>query len=148
MTHIPKKTIFCGLFVLVAFAGVFSFSILAACPVEKTPCRDLRDPVLFPHEMHMGLYDCLECHHVYDEAGTNILDPMELYPGSPQAECTSCHVGSSRLNRRDAYHSQCIGCHSATTRIRSPGGPYLCGECHRKQDRRADAGMILGEPHD
>lgn len=148
VVHLPKKTIMSGIFILLIFCGIFTFSILGACPVERENCQDFRPPVAFPHDMHMSQYDCLDCHHVYDKAHNNILDPMELYAGNSYVKCASCHNSQNKLELQEAFHQQCIGCHYKTDRIGSPSGPNLCGECHKKREGSSDVVMILGEQHD
>ncbi len=148
MNHLPKKTVLCGIFVILVFGGVFTFSIIAACPVDSKNCINGRDPVPFPHEMHMGRYDCLKCHHLYDSEHNNILNPMELYEGNPHIKCASCHSSESSTELTEAYHNQCIGCHYRSSGIRHAGGPNLCGECHRSGKQDAEPVMILGDQHD
>jgi len=120
------------------------------CPDEKAICPDQRLPVVFPHEMHMGLFDCLDCHHEYEKNGSvNILDPATLYVGNPELLCGFCHNGKSRINREDAFHRQCIGCHLETGRIDGPvEPPALCGQCHAPGIDAAGMDLILGESHD
>lgn len=148
MSLLPRKTLLCGIFILLVFGGIFTISMLAACPVQKPACPDQRDPVAFPHDLHMGQYDCLACHHVYDRQHNNILDPSELYAGNPHVQCASCHDAQSRITRQEAFHQQCIGCHAQTGGIARPGGPSLCGQCHKDQSDAPEFVMILGEPHD
>jgi len=148
VTYLPKKAIFCAILILLVFGGVFTFSMLDACPVEKKTCTDQRLPVAFPHDMHMGQYDCLDCHHVFDQQHNNILDPGELYAGNPLIKCESCHGAESQLNREEAFHGQCIGCHFKSGGIDQAGGPNLCGECHKDNKGAGDFVMILGETHD
>lgn len=148
MSYLPKKTMLGIILVLFVFGGIFTFSMLDACPVDRQTCPDQRDPVAFPHDMHMGQNDCLDCHHVFDEQNNNILDPGELYPGNPHVKCGSCHGPDSRLNHREAFHMQCIGCHFKNSGMDRAGGPALCGECHKDNSDAPDFVMILGEQHD
>jgi len=147
--QIPTKTILSGTFILLIFVGIFTFSMPDACPVKSKSCGDQRNPVAFPHDMHMTEFDCLDCHHIYDKQHNNILDPMELYAGNPHVKCASCHNAKHRLNQRDAFHQQCIRCHLDFGRVgAATGGPRLCGDCHQRAQETSDVGMILGEPHD
>jgi len=98
--------------------------------------------------MHMGQYDCLDCHHIYDKEHNNILNPMDLYAGNSHAECAACHNTESRIKLQEAFHMQCIGCHFNTGQIDRPGGPNLCGECHKHNKGSSDFVMILGESDD
>ena len=88
-----------------------------------------RPPVQFEHDMHNAkaeLYDCSQCHHLY-ENGRLIEDAMSV-----DRECSDCHSpsrgSSSDVELMDAYHRQCIGCHSKQKK-----GPLACGECHVKE---------------
>ena len=88
-----------------------------------------RAAVTFPHELHMGEYDCLTCHHKYQD-GENILDEDELEEGNPAIRCATCHNSAARTGLRDAFHRQCIGCHRKLRIAGETTGPELCGECH------------------
>lgn len=80
----------------------------------------------FMHDEHnekAGIEDCIECHHVYDEAGNRLEDES-----SEDQECSECHGAQGdeypmELVRR--YHLNCRGCHQA-----SKAGPVTCGTCH------------------
>jgi c(7)-type cytochrome triheme protein len=86
----------------------------------------IRPPVPFPHELHMDVYDCLDCHHDY-ENGENVLDDAVLEEGNPEIKCAFCHTPAAAIDLKDAFHGQCVGCHD----IDHKKGPRLCGECHR-----------------
>lgn len=149
MHQIPKKTILSGILIVLILGGIFTLSILNACPVEQKNCPTHRNPVSFPHDMHMTEFGCLDCHHIYDKDQNNILDPMELYAGNPHVKCASCHDDGHRLNRQEAFHQQCIRCHLDFGGLgAAASGPSLCGECHKPAEKTPDVGMILGEPHD
>lgn len=90
---------------------------------------DQRPPVPFSHDLHMGLYECLACHHDY-ENGVNVLDEDDLVEGDPAAQCASCHDGGSDLDRQQAYHRQCIGCHIDARKAGRSSAPEMCGSCH------------------
>jgi len=88
-----------------------------------------RPPVVFEHDVHNAkaeLYDCSVCHHLYED-GELVADGMSV-----DQECSECHSvsggSSSRIELMDAYHRQCIGCHS-----KQKEGPLTCGECHVKE---------------
>ena len=103
-----------------------------------------RTAVLFPHELHVGDFECLACHHDYKD-GENILDENTLEVGNPDLRCAACHNDAADTDLEEAYHHQCIGCHRQF-RIHSwcevcdkkvwltgsAPGPELCGECHTK----------------
>jgi hypothetical protein len=88
-----------------------------------------RGPVLFDHELHMYDFDCLDCHHVM-ENGENVLDDADLFEGNPDILCASCHDSESEIDRTQAFHYQCMGCHNNYSLTSEPTGPTLCGECH------------------
>ncbi len=112
------------------FSGGIVFFIINASPVSEPGCDHQREPVAFPHEMHMANYDCLDCHHVYDDRNNNMLDAMELYSENPDIMCISCHTPDSRINFQMAFHRQCIGCHKKETISGQVSGPVMCGDCH------------------
>ncbi len=80
----------------------------------------------FKHDEHNVLAeieDCIECHHVYDDAGNRLEDES-----SEDQECSECHGAEGdeypmELVRR--YHMNCKGCHQA-----KKAGPVTCGTCH------------------
>lgn len=88
-----------------------------------------RGPVAFPHELHMEGFECLECHHVM-ENGKNVMDESDLEEGNPDILCASCHQEQSKVERREAFHHQCVGCHDQYNFTPEEKGPTLCGECH------------------
>ena len=103
-----------------------------------------RSAVTFPHELHVGNFDCLACHHDYKD-GENILKEEMLEERNPDLRCSACHDENADINLEEAYHRQCIGCHrqfrihrcceicdKIVWLIGSAPGPELCGECHVK----------------
>jgi len=89
-----------------------------------------RPPVLFPHNRHMeGGLSCKDCHHRYEQ-GKNVLDEGELEEGKPGIRCSECHPSKARIKLREAFHRQCIDCHTRTEKAGKPSGPRLCGQCH------------------
>lgn len=89
-----------------------------------------RPPVNFLdrlHEMHMDSYECLTCHHRYED-DENVLDESELEEGDGDVRCVSCHHPARAL--RQAFHNQCIGCHDTQNDTESLSLPVLCGDCH------------------
>ncbi len=91
-----------------------------------------RPAVDFPHELHMGELDCLDCHHDYDENGENVLDEDSLEEGNDDLKCDACHDASTKIDLRSAFHKKCMGCHIELRKENKPTGPELCGECHKK----------------
>ena len=130
---------------LFLFSGaVILLSAVSARPLTEDFCKGKHGPVAFPHELHMDLYDCLAYHHDYDSSGHNVIDPGDLYPGSPSVRCASCHDINHKINLEEAFHRQCIGCHVDTDEIGRPGGPIFCGECHGSHKHAPESDIILG----
>ena len=92
-----------------------------------------RPAVVFPHELHMGNLDFLECHHDYDEDGENVLDEDTLEEGNEEIHCDACHDAGADVDLKSAFHKQCMGCHRNYRKAGDATGPELCGECHVKQ---------------
>ena len=151
-----RRLIGCG---LAAFLALVGTGLLWAQPEEilldhdvqffynKNMPQKLRSATVFPHQLHLEAYDCLECHHDYRD-GRNVLDEDELEEGNPDILCSACHDSQSNIDLKDAFHQQCVGCHIESRpryfisgrgiqwkSILSPGssGPRCCGECHLRQ---------------
>jgi hypothetical protein len=92
-----------------------------------------RPPVTLPHNRHVeaGL-SCKDCHHIYQN-GKNVLDESKLEEGNKSIRCSACHGPKSRLNLEQAFHNQCIGCHTKYQKEKKKTGPRYCGECHIKK---------------
>ena len=95
---------------------------------KNAPKRQ-RSAVLFPHDMHMEYFDCLGCHHKY-ENGENILYEEDLEEGNPDICCLNCHKPDHKVDPEQAFHRQCIGCHEKYRKKGETTGPVLCGSCH------------------
>ena len=136
----------CGLMVICfAVAGIAIFLLQNRCPDENDACNCNREKVGFPHELHMMLYDCLECHHVYDDQKNNILDPGELYEDNPDIRCLSCHGPDAAIDTMTAFHRQCIGCHNREASAGLASGPNMCSGCHcREEAITPDYDMVVG----
>ncbi len=112
---------------------------------RNTAGKKERSAVMFPHESHMDQFECLACHHIY-ENGENVLDESELEEGDPNVRCASCHNSKTKINLEDAFHNLCISCHQESKKkywIPRKGiqwkafaqsgempAPTLCGQCH------------------
>jgi hypothetical protein len=86
-----------------------------------------RPAAVFPHELHnekAEIYECNECHHVYED-GVKLEDES-----SEDESCAECH-GLEDEGRTPslikAFHFNCKGCH-----LEKKAGPVMCGECHRR----------------
>lgn len=122
-------TVFLALLFTAAYSSAQDEEIVLTIP-ESTS----RPAVVFPHELHTESYDCLECHHNYDETGENVLDESDLEDGNPDILCGACHTPKSKVHQREAFHRQCMGCHEKFIFNKRPTGPVLCGECHVKKE--------------
>jgi hypothetical protein len=86
-----------------------------------------RTPSVFVHDSHnetVGIDDCAECHHVYED-GKRVEGES-----SEDQSCSDCHdlQGSGgQPSLVKAFHTNCKGCHQAQNK-----GPIMCGECHIK----------------
>lgn len=91
--------------------------------------------VMFPHSEHMDQFDCLDCHHRFQNS-ENVLDTDTLEEESPGIRCQDCHfregfrftpeLDPTKRSLMQAFHKQCISCH------RAEKGPRTCNECHTK----------------
>lgn len=127
----PKSVpvlILCGLAVLLTTVPALPRANMTVVQDEAFRNQQ-RPPAVFRHDEHnvrAGVYDCSVCHHVYEDG-----EKVE-YMMSVGQECSDCHgLEADRENSvplREAYHTQCIGCHSDRGE-----GPLSCGECHVKE---------------
>ena len=117
-------------------AGIVIFLLQRPCPREQYGCNGKRERVGFPHEQHIVLYDCLECHHVYDDQRNNILDPGALYEDNPDIRCIACHNSPhAEYPARNAF-----GKHRDNTQPMQYGGKpftigsnFSCMVCHKQK---------------
>ena len=133
MKYFPAKTKICFILAFLFFAGIGILSLMGACPIDKIECSKKREPVGFPHEMHMESYDCEVCHHVYDENKNNVIDTMELYEDNPDIMCSSCHASDNTINTQEAFHRKCLGCHNEEATMGQAAIPTMCNDCHRPE---------------
>lgn len=128
---IRVASLFCLVTICFVTASVFFSS--AGADNQKNAFTDRqRPPVNFLEEMHdthMENYDCLDCHHRY-ENGENVLDEFELEEGNRDIQCSACHHSKAETGLRKAFHTQCIGCHEKSNDQEGGSLPILCGECH------------------
>jgi hypothetical protein len=118
------------LVITVALLLISTGSLAWAQPDKIVLLGKTRPAVSFPHNRHVeaGL-DCKDCHHIY-ENGKNILDESKLEEGNKEIRCSACHGQNSRLDREQAFHDQCIGCHREYWKKGEKTGPRYCGGCH------------------
>ena len=87
-----------------------------------------RSTVYFSHENHMEAFECLDCHHDYQN-GENVLDEDELEEDG-KAKCAACHSKDASIELKTAYHRQCMGCHRLVNKQEDAGLPITCQDCH------------------
>jgi len=116
----------------VALLLVLAGSSLWAQPDKIVLEGKTRPAVTFLHNHHVetGL-SCKDCHHIY-ENGKNILDESKLEEGNKDIRCLNCHGPKSGLGLEQAFHKQCIGCHTKYQKEKKKTGPQYCGGCHVK----------------
>jgi c(7)-type cytochrome triheme protein len=132
-TSIKKLLIVCFL------TFFFSGPLLFAQPEEiilnnsKTFINKRQSSVTFPHELHMERFECLDCHHRY-ENNKNVLDEDELEEGNSAAQCAGCHNLKSTCDLQKAFHRQCLNCHVNNRKPGEKSGPRMCIGCHKKSE--------------
>jgi hypothetical protein len=121
------------LMITVAVLLVLTGSSLRAQPDKIVLEGKKRPAVTLPHNRHVeaGL-SCKDCHHIY-ENGKNILDESKLEEGNQDIRCSTCHGPKFRPNLEQAFHNQCMGCHTRYQKEKKKTGPRFCGECHVKK---------------
>ena len=119
--------------IVILIAAAMSLSTIALAQEEEMVLSAgetaQRPAVTFSHDVHMGIYDCLACHHDFQD-GVNVLDEGDLEEGNPAIRCSNCHNDQSGLDLQKAFHRQCIGCHIEVRKADQVSGPEMCGACH------------------
>lgn len=95
-----------------------------------------RPGVYFSHENHMGVYECLDCHHDYKD-GKNILSEDDLDEDG-SAGCAQCHAKDTPIELKTAYHRQCMGCHRRINKQEAAILPITCMDCHNRRSPHPD----------
>lgn len=144
MTASPYKIlIFAGLlFAIILLSTIFSpyplncfflYAQDAEIHIENTGSYrgNSRPAVYFSHENHMGLHECLDCHHDYKD-GKNILNEDDLDEDG-SAECARCHSEGTAIELKTAYHRQCMGCHRRINKQEAAALPITCEDCHKRR---------------
>jgi c(7)-type cytochrome triheme protein len=111
---------------LVFISLIFASGLYAFSTDLELGGKNTRGSVNFPHEYHMGEFECLDCHHDMKD-GENILDEYNLVDENPDILCGACHNPKEKIDRMEAFHHQCIECHN---KYKTIAPPTLCGECH------------------
>ena len=127
------------LMITIAVLLVFAVSPLNAQPDKivfdpfKIFGKSKRPSVTFFHNHHVEVgLSCKDCHHVY-ESGKNVLDESKLEEGNQGIRCSACHGQKFRIDLEQAFHDQCIGCHTKFQKEKKKAGSRFCGECHVKK---------------
>ena len=132
MPRTLKKTliVLAGFLALVGWGLTFAYAQEEILNLNADPAAARqRTPVAFSHDLHMGLYECLDCHHKF-ENGVNVLDEDDLVEEAPEVSCGACHDDAASIDRQRAYHRQCMGCHIEVRKAGEASGPEMCGACH------------------
>lgn len=82
-----------------------------------------RAPVVFDHKIHTEKYKkegCKVCHPQNEEGGFLFDFPFKKTTNQKEPVM-------------DAYHTQCIGCHTQLIGKKVKAGPVQCGSCHKKE---------------
>ncbi len=116
-------------------------------PPEEVESK--RSAVEFPHAIHFD-YNCKTCHHTWD-GESPLLSCMASschdLTQNPAKEERAADPELALRYYKEAYHSQCIGCHkeikkqnkaledsySLTSETIQSSGPSGCTECHPKE---------------
>ncbi|MBL0715554.1 MAG: cytochrome c3 family protein [Desulfosarcina sp.] len=132
MHRTSKKTLIllAGILAVIGLGLTFAYAQEESITLNaNTHAAPQRTAVVFSHDLHMGLYECLDCHHKF-ENGVNVLDEDDLVADSPEVNCAACHNESASIDRRKAFHRQCLGCHIQVRKAGDASGPEMCGACH------------------
>lgn len=124
MTSNKARKLAYGLAIYFLFVGIVSYAAFPVNAPDK-PVRlmypSVAGNVLFDHATHASIpgyaVNCSDCHH--DLEGDD--------SGTPET-CGACHSeeGDADVPKRaDAFHKQCIGCHT-----QFGAGPEACASCH------------------
>ena len=109
------------LFTFLAFVLVVAGSLFAAAP-DSAVLAAKNGNVTLSHKAHAETYKiaCATCHHTTKEGET------------PQ-KCGACHgVDAKAPAAKDAFHTQCQGCHKTENEKNAKAAPVKCMECHKK----------------
>ncbi len=92
----PKKVI-AGCF-LVAALMLAPYIISAQMPEYLIDNEDIytskkKPSVLFDHDLHTAVADCMDCHHYYKD-GENVLEHFDLFEGAKGCDCKKSFLKS------------------------------------------------------
>jgi len=113
------------------FSAVYAQDVAISIDNEASYHSKERSAVYFPHENHMETYECLDCHHDYQD-GENILDEDDLDEDG-SAACAACHSKDTSVTLKSAYHRQCMGCHRRLNKQEDAALPITCRDCHPRR---------------
>jgi hypothetical protein len=144
----PKKELKVAYAVIAVLlvVGVLSYAAFPAKSPEvpvRLVYKVVAGKVLFDHKTHTAAtgyaLDCADCHHhpPDDESALRAcgdchnLPPEDAEMKFPET-CLECHdaedpevTDTEMVNRGDAFHNQCIGCHKDYG-----AGAVECADCH------------------
>ncbi len=124
---------------IVGVTGYVAFSAKAPAEPVRLMYATSAGKVLFHHKTHASALGfglaCYDCHHhpAGDESAIEACGACHGREGEESGtlqNCSQCHEAEEikdveMVNRTDAFHSQCIGCHKDYE-----AGPVECSECH------------------
>ena len=94
-----------------------------------------RPLVVFTHGKHSANIECQTCHHDYDK--------FFNLKSSEGMVCSDCHKvtpdAKNSVTLTAALHQQCKACHNKAAIKGNPKGPVMCGDCHVRPERQAQA---------
>lgn len=142
MTPNKKLRVACGLAIALFLVGIV---VYAASPEKHLPepvrlvYKSTAGNVIFSHKVHANVpgygLACQDCHHHPEYAETDFRACGDCHQTPPEGEtfpaaCYDCHAldeieGMEVINRGEAFHRQCIQCHTGFGK-----GPSDCAECH------------------
>ena len=128
-----RKLIMTSLFVLMA-ASLVAFATEVPENITIDACADTKPAVDFPHQAHLELAACVDCHHTQADLTAETVAEMEV------ADCASCHLEpeeattpscKEKSTKKNPYHLLCIGCHKEAKKANAETvAPSKCKECH------------------
>jgi len=81
--------------------------------------------VTFNHKAHAETLkiDCVKCHHTWKKGDTT---------GKLCDDCHKAKAEGKTLSAKEAFHTDCKGCHEEAKKAGKPAGPTGCTQCHVK----------------
>jgi len=131
-----------SLALILLIVGILSYAAFSAkAPEEpiRLMFRTSTGKVLFQHKMHASVSGfalaCHDCHHHPEDNDSTIKACGYCHGADGEKSrvlqnCAQCHASNEiedvkLVNKADAFHSQCTGCHKDYG-----AGPVECSGCH------------------